>query len=83
SYKKTDTFIDSSYIDRLLDWNNGSVWYKQQPKEGNQGFRDNDTVSLEMNCDKHTLTFFVNDIQQPVYITGINEIWAALAQFFK
>lgn len=26
-----------------------------------------------MDCDKGTLTFFFNDVQQPLYISGINE----------
>ncbi|KAA6352743.1 MAG: hypothetical protein EZS28_051731, partial [Streblomastix strix] len=40
---------------------------------GNQGFDNNEIVRLEFDSEKGTLTFFLNDVQQPVYISGIKE----------
>ncbi|KAA6384997.1 MAG: hypothetical protein EZS28_019477, partial [Streblomastix strix] len=40
---------------------------------GNQGFDNNEIVRLEFDSEKGTLTFFLNNVQQPVYISGIKE----------
>ncbi|KAA6321072.1 MAG: hypothetical protein EZS28_054602, partial [Streblomastix strix] len=37
------------------------------------GFDNNEIVRLEFDSEKGTLTFFLNDVQQPVYISGIKE----------
>ncbi|KAA6398596.1 MAG: hypothetical protein EZS28_005881 [Streblomastix strix] len=53
-------------------WSN-DVWYKGVETSGNQGFDNNEIVRLEFDSEKGTLTFFLNDVQQPVYISGIKE----------
>ncbi|KAA6366817.1 MAG: hypothetical protein EZS28_037656, partial [Streblomastix strix] len=50
-----------------------NVWYKGICTSGNQGFDNNEIVRLEFDSEKTTLTFFLNSVQQPVYISGINE----------
>ncbi|KAA6384353.1 MAG: hypothetical protein EZS28_020119 [Streblomastix strix] len=55
-------------------WGAGDVCTKNiNGKEGNKQFMDNDVVKLEYDSFKGTLIFFVNGVQQPVYISGINE----------
>ncbi|KAA6361907.1 MAG: hypothetical protein EZS28_042566, partial [Streblomastix strix] len=49
------------------------IWYKGARTPGNQGFDNNEIVRLEFDSEKGTLTFFLNDVQQPVYISGIKE----------
>ncbi|KAA6378899.1 MAG: hypothetical protein EZS28_025575, partial [Streblomastix strix] len=53
-------------------WSN-DVYYKGIQTSGNQGFDNNEIVRLEFDSEKGTLTFFLNDVQQPVYISGIKE----------
>ncbi|KAA6387953.1 MAG: hypothetical protein EZS28_016522 [Streblomastix strix] len=40
---------------------------------GNAGFKDNQIVRLELDCEKGTLTLFIDNVQQPVYVSGIKE----------
>ncbi|KAA6391353.1 MAG: hypothetical protein EZS28_013121 [Streblomastix strix] len=40
---------------------------------GNTKYGDNQLVRAELDFGKQTLTFFLDNIQQPVYITGIRE----------
>ncbi|KAA6385037.1 MAG: hypothetical protein EZS28_019436 [Streblomastix strix] len=50
-----------------------SISAKGKSFGGNAYFYDFRIIRLEMDCDKGTLTFFFNDVQQPLYISGINE----------
>ncbi|KAA6373390.1 MAG: hypothetical protein EZS28_031081, partial [Streblomastix strix] len=34
---------------------------------------DNQIVRLEMDCEEGTLTLFLDDVQQPLFISGIKE----------
>ncbi|KAA6371744.1 MAG: hypothetical protein EZS28_032729, partial [Streblomastix strix] len=40
---------------------------------GNIGFKDNQIIKAEYDSEKGTLIFFVDGVQQPVYITEIKE----------
>ncbi|KAA6381423.1 MAG: hypothetical protein EZS28_023049, partial [Streblomastix strix] len=51
----------------------GNVYYKANSTYGNTGFRNNEIVRLEYNSKKGTVTYFLNNVQQPVYISGIRE----------
>ncbi|KAA6364049.1 MAG: hypothetical protein EZS28_040424 [Streblomastix strix] len=51
----------------------GAVCCKGTETKGNSYFYNNQTVKLEFDSEKGTLIFFVNGLQQPVYISGIKE----------
>ncbi|KAA6377648.1 MAG: hypothetical protein EZS28_026825 [Streblomastix strix] len=51
----------------------GSIWQRGKAIDGNTKFKDNQIVRLELDCEKGTLFFFLDDIQQPLYISGIKE----------
>ncbi|KAA6383054.1 MAG: hypothetical protein EZS28_021420 [Streblomastix strix] len=51
----------------------GSVWCKGKEINGNKQFKDNQIVRLEMDCEEGTLTLFLDDVQQPLFISGIKE----------
>ncbi|KAA6390642.1 MAG: hypothetical protein EZS28_013830 [Streblomastix strix] len=51
----------------------GSIWSKGKMITGNTQFADNQIIRLEMDCEKGTLAFFLDDVQQLLYISGINE----------
>ncbi|KAA6382560.1 MAG: hypothetical protein EZS28_021913 [Streblomastix strix] len=49
------------------------AYHKALSTYGNAGFKDNQIVRLELDCEKGTLTLFIDYIQQPVYVSGIKE----------
>ncbi|KAA6370459.1 MAG: hypothetical protein EZS28_034014 [Streblomastix strix] len=49
------------------------VWYKYYGTGGNAGFIDNQILRLEFDSFKGTLVLFIDNVQQPVYFTGIKE----------
>ncbi|KAA6366957.1 MAG: hypothetical protein EZS28_037515, partial [Streblomastix strix] len=49
----------------------GSVNHKEQDTYGNSSFKENQSLRLEFDSDKGTLVLFIDDVQQPVYISGI------------
>ncbi|KAA6392445.1 MAG: hypothetical protein EZS28_012031 [Streblomastix strix] len=49
------------------------VWYKYQGTEGNAGFDDNQILRLEFDSFKGTLILFIDNVQQPVFFSGIKE----------
>ncbi|KAA6363181.1 MAG: hypothetical protein EZS28_041292 [Streblomastix strix] len=51
----------------------GSIWCKGKEINGNKQFKDNQIVRLEMDCEKGTLTLFLDNIQQPLFISRIRE----------
>ncbi|KAA6384058.1 MAG: hypothetical protein EZS28_020414 [Streblomastix strix] len=51
----------------------GQVCYKKTQTLGNLDFANNQIVKLEFDSEKGTLIFFVDGIQQPIYIQGIKE----------
>ncbi|KAA6378875.1 MAG: hypothetical protein EZS28_025599 [Streblomastix strix] len=50
-----------------------SVYYNGNGALGNIKFKDNQKIKVEYDSEKGTLIFFVEGVQQPVYVTGINE----------
>ncbi|KAA6398478.1 MAG: hypothetical protein EZS28_006003 [Streblomastix strix] len=55
-----------------INWG-GYIYYKGYQTPGNIGFGSNQIVKLEYNSEKGTLTYFLDNVQQPVYITGIKD----------
>ncbi|KAA6371366.1 MAG: hypothetical protein EZS28_033107 [Streblomastix strix] len=55
------------------DWGGGTVYYIGTNKSGNKSFTDNQIIKAEYDSEKGTLIFFVDGVQQPIYITGIKE----------
>ncbi|KAA6394842.1 MAG: putative Protein-L-isoaspartateD-aspartate O-methyltransferase [Streblomastix strix] len=52
---------------------NGNIRFQRESTEGNGAFNDEQPVTMELNCDAGTLHFFVDGVQQPVFVRGINE----------
>ncbi|KAA6381639.1 MAG: hypothetical protein EZS28_022834 [Streblomastix strix] len=48
------------------------VYYKDIETEGNDHFSDDQLIEMELNMITGTLHFFVDGIQQPVFVHGIN-----------
>ncbi|KAA6404249.1 MAG: hypothetical protein EZS28_000236 [Streblomastix strix] len=51
----------------------GSVYYKDNNNLGNEIYNSKQIVRSEYDSEKGTLIWFVDEVQQPVYITGIKE----------
>ncbi|KAA6354664.1 MAG: hypothetical protein EZS28_049809 [Streblomastix strix] len=51
----------------------GNVSYKGNEYSGNTGFIKYHMVKLEFDSEKGTLKFFLEGVQQPVYISGVKE----------
>jgi phosphoribosyl-AMP cyclohydrolase len=49
------------------------IYYKRKWIEGNAKFSDGQLVTMELNCDTGTLHFFIDNVQQPVFVHGIKE----------
>ncbi|KAA6358634.1 MAG: hypothetical protein EZS28_045839, partial [Streblomastix strix] len=54
-------------------WGSGEVHCKGKNTSGNVSFTDNQIIKAEYDSEKGTLIFFVDGVQQPVYIIGIKE----------
>ncbi|KAA6394123.1 MAG: hypothetical protein EZS28_010350 [Streblomastix strix] len=54
-------------------WSSGKIYCKGTQTPGNAIYIKNQFVKAEYNSDKGTLIFFINGVQQPVYISGIKE----------
>ncbi|KAA6399826.1 MAG: hypothetical protein EZS28_004644, partial [Streblomastix strix] len=54
-------------------WTNGGIRHKMIDTFGNIRFTNNQIVKLEFDTEKGTLIFFIDGVQQPVYISGIKE----------
>ncbi|KAA6370263.1 MAG: hypothetical protein EZS28_034210 [Streblomastix strix] len=54
-------------------WYGGCVYCKGSRNDGNAMFNGNQIVRLEYDSNKGTLIFFLEDKQQPVFISGIKE----------
>ncbi|KAA6355056.1 MAG: hypothetical protein EZS28_049417 [Streblomastix strix] len=54
-------------------WGMNTVLYKGSYTPGNEMFQNNQIVRLEFDSEKGTLTFFLDEVQQPVYFSGIKE----------
>ncbi|KAA6396109.1 MAG: hypothetical protein EZS28_008364 [Streblomastix strix] len=51
----------------------GQVLYQGNQSMGNASFKESQVIKLEFDSEKSTLRFFLDDTQQPVYISGIKE----------
>ncbi|KAA6386430.1 MAG: hypothetical protein EZS28_018043 [Streblomastix strix] len=63
----------------------GTVSCKGKTVSGNIAIPGNSTVRAEYDSEKGTLIYFVNSVQQPVYITGIKEkilLWDDIGSSF-
>ncbi|KAA6403428.1 MAG: hypothetical protein EZS28_001056, partial [Streblomastix strix] len=54
-------------------WGIGQVYCKEKTISGNSTFGDNQILKQEYDSEKGTLAFFLDGVQQPVYISGIKE----------
>ncbi|KAA6375082.1 MAG: hypothetical protein EZS28_029392 [Streblomastix strix] len=48
-------------------------WYKEQGTEGNAKFDDNQILRLEFDSFKGTLILFIDNVQQPIFFSGIKK----------
>ncbi|KAA6403625.1 MAG: hypothetical protein EZS28_000851 [Streblomastix strix] len=70
---------DTSYppqCNHMLEYygNEGIINHKMNSTEGNKEFQDdNHIIRMELNYNKGTLHFFLDQIQQPVFVRGIKE----------
>ncbi|KAA6370481.1 MAG: hypothetical protein EZS28_033992, partial [Streblomastix strix] len=64
-------------------WGRGCVYYKGKYTYGNIGFKENQIVRTEFDSEKGTLTFFLEGVQQPVFISGINEEVRFIVHMFQ
>ncbi|KAA6398882.1 MAG: hypothetical protein EZS28_005591 [Streblomastix strix] len=51
----------------------GNTWFKGTETSGNVRFSDGQLIAMELNADVGTLHFFVDGIQQPIFVRGIKE----------
>ncbi|KAA6390740.1 MAG: hypothetical protein EZS28_013732 [Streblomastix strix] len=51
--------------------NDGDVYYQQTRALNNAQFKDGQLIAMELNADVGTLHFFVDGIQQPVFVSEI------------
>ncbi|KAA6386199.1 MAG: hypothetical protein EZS28_018273 [Streblomastix strix] len=51
----------------------GFIYYKGQVDQGNSEYSNNQKIGLELDKGKGTLHFFIDGVQQPVFVRGINE----------
>ncbi|KAA6389674.1 MAG: hypothetical protein EZS28_014799 [Streblomastix strix] len=49
----------------------GDVYYKETRSSNNTKFYDGQVIAMELNADVGTLHFFVDGIQQPIFVSGI------------
>ncbi|KAA6381107.1 MAG: hypothetical protein EZS28_023367, partial [Streblomastix strix] len=54
-------------------WIDGQIYYKRNCTSGNEGYSAGQKVKEQFDSEKGTLIFFVDGVQQPVYISGIKE----------
>ncbi|KAA6326356.1 MAG: hypothetical protein EZS28_053962, partial [Streblomastix strix] len=54
-------------------WINGQIYYKDNCTDGNEGYSAGQKVKQQFDSEKGTLIFFVDGVQEPVYISGIKE----------
>ncbi|KAA6391887.1 MAG: hypothetical protein EZS28_012588 [Streblomastix strix] len=57
----------------MRNFGNGKVFYQGNGTQGNIAYKDNQKIKAEFDSEKGTLIFAVDGIQQPVYMSGINE----------
>ncbi|KAA6369454.1 MAG: hypothetical protein EZS28_035019, partial [Streblomastix strix] len=64
----------ATYLSKNTGWGgNKGVYYKYYYAQGNAGYGTNQRIKQQFDSEKGTLIFFVDGVQQPVYVRGINE----------
>ncbi|KAA6354293.1 MAG: hypothetical protein EZS28_050180, partial [Streblomastix strix] len=68
----------TNYSDRCVSysskqWKDGQIYYKNNWTIGNKGYSAGQKVKEQFDSEKGTLIFFVDGVQEPVYISGIKE----------
>ncbi|KAA6379300.1 MAG: hypothetical protein EZS28_025172 [Streblomastix strix] len=70
-------YADKPHTDHIAAFRGKSstypVWYKYQGIGRNTKFKDNQILRLEFDSFKETLILFIDNVQQPVYFSGIKE----------
>ncbi|KAA6386311.1 MAG: hypothetical protein EZS28_018161 [Streblomastix strix] len=51
----------------------GNIYCRQRAEAGNAAIGNNQIVKIEYDSEKGTLVLFIDEVQQPVYISGIKE----------
>ncbi|KAA6385937.1 MAG: hypothetical protein EZS28_018538 [Streblomastix strix] len=64
--------IDNIAVFGGSSWYN-KVWHKDSRIIGNSPIQEGQIIKLEYDSNKRTLICFIDGVQQPVYINGINE----------
>ncbi|KAA6383191.1 MAG: hypothetical protein EZS28_021282 [Streblomastix strix] len=61
--------------DNMICFNShdGYICYKGQWTKGNSKYSNGQIIGLELDKGKGTLHFFIDSVQQPVFVCGINE----------
>ncbi|KAA6353752.1 MAG: hypothetical protein EZS28_050721, partial [Streblomastix strix] len=62
----------AQYYGQLGGWA-GTVYYRGLKIIGNEGFASNINVRAEYDSEKGTLIYYNDEVQQPVFVSGINE----------
>ncbi|KAA6373289.1 MAG: hypothetical protein EZS28_031185 [Streblomastix strix] len=66
-------YINYPHTDHIAAFRYGYVYYKGQTTYGNDLFQDNLILRVEFDSFKGTLILFIDNVQQPVYLSGIKE----------
>ncbi|KAA6384321.1 MAG: hypothetical protein EZS28_020153 [Streblomastix strix] len=61
--------------DNIMTYRNGNVYWNGKGTAGNKNIQTGDIVAIEVNMNvvPRTAHFFTNNVQQPVYISGLPE----------
>ncbi|KAA6355547.1 MAG: hypothetical protein EZS28_048926, partial [Streblomastix strix] len=70
SFQYLDTYRIATFCGQNTTY---PVWYKGKGTDGNARFDNNQILRLEFDSFKGTLILFIDNIQQPVYFSGIKE----------
>ncbi|KAA6404082.1 MAG: hypothetical protein EZS28_000384 [Streblomastix strix] len=66
-------YHDYPHNDHIAAFRYGYVYYKGKATDGNDRFKGNQILRLELDSFKETLILFIDNVQQPVYLSGIKE----------
>ncbi|KAA6358473.1 MAG: hypothetical protein EZS28_046000 [Streblomastix strix] len=73
SYRGTNCQHMATFGGQQYNGGDGCVCYKGNKTEGNKPYQDGQNVRLEYDSGKGTLILFINNEQQPVFVSGIKE----------
>ncbi|KAA6404086.1 MAG: hypothetical protein EZS28_000388 [Streblomastix strix] len=66
-------YYQKPHTDYIAAFRYGHVCYKGKTTNGNDSFKDKKILRVEFDSFKGTLILFIDNVQQPVYLSGINE----------